>query len=110
MTQKIYDASAANLDGSDETFSTDISNKNKRFTVLYINDTDVEISVSAKLTRKEDIDLADAVTPNTQTIPSGERGSDVLLDDPWERIGAEVSFSAAPLSGTVKAYLITNPR
>jgi len=110
MTTKIYEADAADLDGSDEQFSTDISSKDKRFTVLYANDLDAEITVSAKLTRKNDIALDDGVAANTQKIASDDAGSDVLLEGPWGRIGAVVSFDSEPSSGRLTVYLIMNPR
>jgi hypothetical protein len=74
MATKVYDVTADGLDGTDETFGTDIANKNQRFTLFYVNDLDVDITTAAKLTRKDDTAFDDAVTPHTHRTSLLESG------------------------------------
>lgn len=109
MARKIYEETADNLDGSDVTPSTDLTNRQGRRTLLYVNDLDVDITVEGKLTRIDDADLVDAVTANTQDVTSGSRGADTLNNDAWGRLGAGISFTSNPSSGTLTVWLITRP-
>jgi len=110
MAKKIYEETFDSTSPPDQTVSTSIKGKDEQFTLLYVNDTDSDITVEAKLTHADDVDLSDAMTANTQEIAEGERGSDALLEEPWERMGAVISFNGIYNSGALKVYHIKNPQ
>lgn len=106
MSTELYNKDNSNLDGSTETFSSNIEDKQGRHLWQYVNTTNVSVTITVYGTRKEDSAHNDVVQIGQTPVSSSSVGSG-YVDDPWEVAYFEVSYSADPTSGSMEVHQMT---